>query len=293
MHHFKSVFAAAVIALASSSLSVAQSPEIQIEPIDVSTIQTLSPDQVSDRIKNAGEAARNYQKACERVDKEYDGSPDNGSKIAYLKLKMIEQSTLAANIAAGATENMRRTALIDKASNTADLNAIECTICSVKSEVAESRRRLRLSGDAIEGDPADLALLVNTIQRLDDLEKDKRDIRTAQATVATTLRNIASLQSTLRAHNKLMLSEVQRQVDAIKSNRIAKRSAVLNAQAERLYSAVATLAPVFEGSKGKPRQPWVDPSTAAVALPPIATSITPEMQHRIRTLLREPTSARQ
>ena len=293
MPRLKRVLMTAVIAMTLSSPSVAQSPEIQVEPIDVSKIQTLSPDQVSERIKNAGESARNYQKACERVDKEFDGSPTSGTKIAYLKLKIIEKSTLAANIAAGATENMRRTALIDKTSNVADLKAIECTICSVKDDIAERRQRVKLCGDTIQGDPADLALLVNTIQRLDDLEKDKRNICAAQESVDTTLRNISSLQSTLRTHNKLMLSEVQRQVDAIKSNRIAKRSAVLNAQAERLYAAVATLAPVFNAPQDRHRPRWVDPTTAPVALPAIAATITPEMQLRVRQLLQKPTPTRQ
>lgn len=264
---------------------------LPLETVDTTKLGEPSPAQFAAQIRECSSTAMLIKEASKALEDAHDGSPESATKIALVKLKLLERISKALPLAVRELERFRHRALIEESRHDADQAELRQQMLTVKGEIDELTNQVKEVDGELQGDDATIALLAMKIERLDEMSIDHRTSLQTTQSIERTLETMNQLESRISSYRDITREEVKRQIDAVRRSRVSRNSALLNSEAEFLISAVQSLDIPFSGLP-RTNPSLVVPETASVSLPKPASSITPELRAKVLAAIRSNTKTR-
>ena len=278
--------------LVTTGITIAQQnnrPDLIVRPLDQDKIGQLDLRQLTDQIETLAGSSQLYDEIVQRLNKSANGTPEAANKIALVKLQTLKPIAGAIVLTSGAIGNFQVTTLVQQARIRSQSAVIAEQTAVVESEIHELLSKVRAVDGKLAGDQGSVLLLAKKIERRDELFDDLKAIASTEKSLEITLNRLQDLDRAAKTFADLAREETLRQVEAIRRNRLAKDSALLQQEAQRLSLAIQTLAPSIQNLKGRPNDPIVP--EAAPALPPELPlpKLSSEMEAKILALLKQKT----
>lgn len=278
------------LALGANAHLVAQEPagrpDLIVRPVEPDKIGQVDFRQLTDQIETLSSSAQLYDQIVQRLNKEANGSPEDANKIALVKLQSLKPIAGAIVLTSGAIGSFQVTTLVQQARNRSQSSAIAQLASTVDEEIDELLTKVQSVGGKLSGDPGSLLLLAKKIERRDELLDDLKAIAETERSLNVTLNRLKELDRAAQTFADLAREECLRQTEAIRRNRIAKDSALLQQEAQRLSIAIQTLVPTVDSFKGRPANPVVPEVTPALPTELPLPKLSPEMEAKILTLVK-------
>jgi hypothetical protein len=258
---------------------------LPLETVDTTKLGEPSPAQFAAQIRECSSTALLIKEASKALEDAHDGSPESATKIALVKLKLLERISKALPLAVRELERFRHRALIEESRHEADQTELWQQMTTVKGEIDDLSNQVKEVNGELMGDDATIALLAMKIERLEEMAIDQKASQLTTQSIQRTLETMNQLESRISSYRDITREEVQRQIDAVRRSRVARNSALLNSEAEFLISAVQSLDIPLAGLP-RTNPSLVVPETASVSLPKPASSITPELRAKVLAAVR-------
>ena len=266
------------------------SPGYPLEPVDTSKLAELSPAQFAAQIKECSSTALLIKDASKSLEDAHDGSPESATKIALVKLKLLERISKALPLSVRELERFRQRALIEETRNEADAAELRDQVINVNREIDDLSSQLKEVDGELKGDDATIALVAMKIERLEEMIADQKTSQRSKESIQKTLETMNQLEARIASYRDITREEVKRQIDAVRRSRVSRNSALLNSEAEFLISAVQSLeTPFATYPRSSPN--LVVPETASVSLPKPTSSISPELRAKVLAKIRNPSKS--
>jgi len=264
---------------------------LPLEVVDTSKLGEPSPAQFAAQIRECSSTALLIKEASKALEDAHDGSPESATKIALVKLKLLERISKSLPLAVRELERFRHRALIEESRHEADKVELRGQMSAVRGEIAELSSQVKEIDGELKGDDATIALLAMKIERYEEMAIDQKTSQQTTQSIERTLETMNHLDTRISSYRDITREEVKRQIDAVRRGRVSRNSALLNSEAEFLISAVQLVELPFSGlSRTNPS--LVVPETASVSLPKPASSITPELRAKVLEAIRSNTKTK-
>lgn len=256
-----------------------------LEPVDTSKLADLSPAQFAAQIKECSSTALLIKEASKSLEDAHDGSPESATKIALVKLKLLERISKALPLSVRELERFRHRALVEETRNEADATELRSQVINVNREIDELSAQVKEVDGELKGDDATIALIAMKIERLEEMVSDQKTSQRITESIQKTLETMNQLEARIASYRDITREEVKRQIDAVRRSRVSRNSALLNSEAEFLISAVQSLETPF-ATYPRSSPGLVVPETASVSLPKPTSSISPELRAKVLSKIR-------
>ena len=258
---------------------------VPLEPVDTSKLGEISLSQVLSQMNEFSTITQLLEKAAKILEENHDGTPESATKIALVKMKLLERISKSIPLAIRELERFRVKNLIEQSRYESDCSTILSQITELEKEIADLSSKVKVVDGDLQGDDTAIALLAVKIERADEMSSDHTLAKRASESIAQSLATMDKLENRIQGYTSITREEVRRQSDAMRRSRLAKNSALLNSEAVLLLSIGNSLEPAF-ASLPRSTPSLVVPDMAAVTLSPPVSSITPEIKAKVLARLR-------